>query len=202
MRTYTTPFGLIRNFESQFERDGMGGYLYRLEGRGKPIPVGAGERQRFVSQYASRIFLLWGAMMLAVVLFFYHFYSGVMHSTTVLPSSVIFSDPLLYAGLSAIVVPTLLLMRWLRRAPARALAGRAPVGPELTRDEARARVFGKMSYAQLALIALIGAWSFEYIADGYWDRRWIFMPPLVVLVAAVQAFRKWRFERLRPGSSR
>ena len=52
------------------------------------------------------------------------------------------------------------------------------------------------------LIALIGAWSFEDIADGYWDRRWIFMPPLVVLVAAVQAFRKWRFERLRPGSSR
>ncbi len=66
MRTYTTPFGLIRNFESQFERDGMGGYLYRLEGKGKPIPVGAGERQRFVSQYASRIFLLWGAMMVAV----------------------------------------------------------------------------------------------------------------------------------------
>jgi hypothetical protein len=66
VRTYTTPFGLIRNFESQFERDGTGGYLYRLEGRGKPSPVGAGERQRFVSQYASRIFLLWGAMMLAV----------------------------------------------------------------------------------------------------------------------------------------
>jgi hypothetical protein len=43
VRTYTTPLGLIRNFESQFERDGMGGYLYRLEGKGKPIPVGAGE---------------------------------------------------------------------------------------------------------------------------------------------------------------
>jgi hypothetical protein len=198
MRTYTTPLGLIRTFEDQFEEDGVGGYLYRLNGKGRPIPVGSGERRRFINQYASRIFLLWATMMIAALLLFYHFYSGVIHSTTVLPSSVIFSDPFFYAGLSAIVLPTYALMRWLRGAPARALKGRASIGPEPTSDEVRANALRRITYPDLALIALVGAGSYSYIADGHWDRRWIFVPPVIVLVAAVQAFRKWRFERLHP----
>jgi hypothetical protein len=192
-----TPLGLICNFERQFEEDGMGGYVYRLGGTGRPIPVGVGERRRFVSQYATRVFLTWGAMLIAALLFFLHFYSGVLHSTTVLPSSVIFRDPFFYAGMIAILLPPTALLWWFRGAPERALKDRAG-GPEPTRDERRALFFRKLSYGRLALTGLVGAWSYEYIARGDWDRRWIFMPPLIVAVAAVQAFRKWRFARLYP----
>ena len=59
----------------------------------------------------------------------------------------------------------------------------------------RAIYFKKFSYGQLALIALVGGGSVEYIIDGHWDRRWLFVPPTIVLITAVQAFRKWRFER-------
>jgi hypothetical protein len=137
-------------------------------------------------------------MMMAAVLFFYHFYSAVLHSTKVLPSSIIFSDPFFYAGLCVIVLPPYALMNWLRGTPARALKDRAAIDPGRTKDEVRAIAFRRMNYPQLALIALVGGGSYSYIADGHWDRRWIFVPPLVVLAAAVQAFRKWRFERRHP----
>ena len=71
-----------------------------------------------------------------------------------------------------------------------------------TKDEMRAITFRKVTYGKLALIALVGGVSYgrtaDYIAEGYLDRRWIFLPPLLVLAATVQVFRKWRFERLYP----
>jgi hypothetical protein len=197
MRSYTGPLGLIRIFEAQFEEDGTGGYLYRRNAREKPIPVGADERRRFIDRYAARIFPLWGGMLCAALGAFFYFYWPVIRSSTHSPS-VIFSDPYFYAGSAAIILPTYALMRWLQGAPARALKNRDPVGQERTGDEMRALRFRSMSYPQLALIALVGGGSYTYITDGHWDRRWMFVPPLVVLVTAVQAFRKWRFERLHP----
>jgi len=198
MGTYRTPLALIRNFESQFEEDGNGGYVYRLRGKGRPIPVGAAERRRFIDQYAWRIFLIWGAMLIALMLFFLTFYWRVVTTSKVLPSSVIFSDPFFYEGFILIGLPATTLMYWLGEAPARALRDRASIGPEPTAEEKRAIAFRNKSYGNLALIALVGGASYEYIADGHWDPRWIVVPVAVVLVAAVQAFRKWRFERLHP----
>ena len=193
------PLGLIRPFEAQFEADGNGGYVYRLRGKGRPIPVGAGERRRFIDQYASRVLLIWGAMFATFNLFFLTFYWKVVTTPSkVLPSSIIFSDPFFYEGLILIVLPASTLMYWLGEAPARALRDRASIGPEPTAEEKRAIAFRNKSYGNLALIALVGGASYEYIADGHWDPRWIVVPVAVVLVAAVQAFRKWRFERLHP----
>ena len=194
MRGYRTPLGLISRFEDQFEADGRGGYIYRLNGNGRPIPVGRDERVRFIGQYASRIVLVWGAMMVALMLFFLTFYWKVVTTSKVLPSSVIFSDPFFYEGIILIGLPATTLIYWLGEAPARALKDRAALGPEPSRDEKRAIRFGKLSYRQLALLALVGGSSYEYIAHDNWDRRWVFVPVLAVAVPAVQAFRKWRFE--------
>ena len=201
MGRYSSLFRMMKGFETQFEADGKGGYVYRLRGKGRPIPVSDGERRRFIDQYFSRIVPIYGAMLAATMMFFLIFYGRVLHSSMVLPSKVIFSDPFFYEGMILIALPIIVLMYWLAEAPARALKGRAAIGPEPTRDEKRAIGFRKMSYGRMALIALVGGGSYRFILDGYWDRRWFFMPPLIVSVVAVQAFRKWRFERLHPDLS-
>jgi hypothetical protein len=160
------------------------------------MQAGTGERRRFIAQYVWRIFLLWGAMMVAALLFFFFFFGRIVRSATVPPSTLILSDPLFYGGLGIIVLPASALMYWLGGAPARTFRGRDSLGPEPTKNEVRAVSFRKMSYQRLAFVALVGGASYAYIARGEWDRRWMVIPPLIVLFAAVQAFRKWRFERL------
>lgn len=192
---YSTPRGFIDRFENQFESDGHGAYIYRLRGKGRPIPVGRDERRRFIRQYASRIFLVWGAMLIGLMLFFLAFYWKIVTTpSAVLPSTMIFSDPFFYAGVIIIGLPATTLIYWLGEAPARALKDRTPLGPEPTRDEKRAIALRKLSYGRLAAIALVGGGSYQYIAHDHWDRRWIFVPILLVAAPAVQAFRKWRVE--------
>ena len=191
--------GMIRNFESQFEVSGDGEYLYRLNGKGKPIPVNRLERSRFIAQYVSRALLVQAIMMAAGTAFFFAFLYKAVASAKATPGREILSDPMFYAGTAAILLPAWALLRWVWGAPARALAERASVGEARTTDEMRALAFRRMTYSRLAFVAAIGVGSFDYIADGYWDRQWAFVPPLLVSVAAVQAFRKWRFERRHPG---
>jgi hypothetical protein len=197
------PLRDVRNFESQFEEDGNGGYIYRLRGKGRPIPVGAGERRRFIDQYASRMFVIWAAMFAAFNFFFLTFYWKVVTTPAkVLPSSVIFSDPLFYEGLILIVLPASTLMFWLGEAPARALKNRASIGPEPTREEKRALVFRKISYGRLTLIAVLALyWPIASPQHNYLRHRedpWNLISALVLLVLVAHAFRKWRFERRHP----
>jgi hypothetical protein len=198
MGTYRGIIGQLVGFERQFEDDGDGAYVYRLRGKGRPIRVSREERGRFVSQYGWRVLAIEVAMWAALLTFFFKFYWRIVLTSKVLPSKVIFSDPFFYAGMVLIVLPAATLLYWVAEAPARALSDRPGLGPEPTRDEKRAIGFRQFGYGQLALVAMIGAASYKYLADGDWDRHWIFMPPLVVSVAAMQAFRKWRFERRHP----
>ena len=196
---FSSPARLVSKFESQFEEDGNGGYVYRLRGKGRPIPVGAVERRHFVAQYAFRVFLIWGAMFAAFSLFVLTFYWKVITTAAnVLPSSVIFSDPFFYEGLILTVLPASTLMFWLGEAPARALRDRASIGPEPTHDQKQAIAFRKTSYFYLAFLAMIGGASALNIAGRALDPRWMVVPALIVLVATVQIFRKWRFERRHP----
>jgi hypothetical protein len=198
---------MICNFESQFEEDGLGGYVYRLRGKGRPIPVGAGERRRFVNQYAWRISLIWGAMFIALNIFFVTFYWKVMTTpSTVLPSKVIFSDPFLYEGFILIGLPATTLMYWLGEAPARALKDRASIDPEPTPDEKRAIGFRKITYGKLTLVALLALyWPIASPGHNFLEHGadpWTLVSALVMLVVAVQAFRKWSFERRHPQTLR
>ena len=200
---FSSPVRLARSFESQFEEDGNGGYVYRLRGSGRPIPVGAGERRRFIEQYASRMLILWVTMAAAFHLFMLTFYWGVMTTPSkVLPSEVIFRDPFLYEGLILIVLPVSTLMYWLGEAPARALKDRASIGPEPTRDEKRAIAFRKITYVRLALVAMLSLyWPIASPRHNFLQHRddpWNLVSALVVLVVIAQGFRKWRFERRHP----
>lgn len=176
-------------FRDQFEDDGNGGFIYRLWRRGRPISVTADERTKFVNRYTRGLIVLYGLALTGGVTFF-AFYWQFLHPANVLPSP----DPRLWIGFIFSTLPFFLILQWIGYAPARALKSRPSIGPEPSRAEVQADKFSRITYGNLALTALAGASSYIYIAHGHWDRRWIFVPPLVVLVAAVQAFRKWRFE--------
>ena len=198
MTMLSTGRGVTRRFESQFEDDGLGGYQYRLNGKGPAIHVSAEERSRFVTQFVTRAYLSQGVMVAASSTLFFAFIYRRVSSATHPTEDLILSNPLFYAGIAVTILPTLALTYWFWWAPARALKGRAVLGPERAKDEVRALNFRRMTYGRLAITALLGAWSYEYIAKGEWDRHWVFMPPLIVTLAVVQAFRKWRFERAHP----
>src|SRR4051794_38933533 len=176
-------------FESQFEPTDEGGYLYRQNWKAAAIPVSAQERDTLARQYAVRIYLVLSFMVIAItVLLCVLFLRTSTYAAGQVPPAQIF------AGMVVISLVATGMLEWIYRAPSRALKRRPAVERERTREEVRAISFRRMTYQRLGLTALIGAGSYTYIAHGDWDRRWVVVPPFVVLVAAVQAFRKWRFE--------
>ena len=191
-----TPFGMIANFERQFDQEGPDRYLFRQGGSGAPIQVSERERIRFINQFTSKVFLLFALQLTAIgALLLYFVWNAYRTNPSTLPSEVIFSNPLFYVGLAAIGVPSALLYRWFWNTPSRALEGRAAVGAALTPKEHRAASFRQVTYGHLLLVAVIGVGTFGYIRDGYWGRRWVFVSVLLVVVPIVQAVRKWLAER-------
>src|SRR4051812_27298857 len=104
-----------QSFEAQFEADGDGRYLYRRNSKGEPIPVTAEERERFVSEYVRRMWLIRIATAVALCVVV-----GFVLPHSVRPSGV-FSDPLFYGALVLIAVPSVAMMYWAGSAPAREL---------------------------------------------------------------------------------
>jgi len=185
------------NFEAQFEVAGETGYLYRHNQKGEAIPVTAEDRDRFISQYVRRIRLILGSMMVVLLGFF-----GVVVWRAVATDSEL-SDVLIYVGIGAITVVAIGLMYWVRGAPARELQGRTPIAGERSTEEMQAILFKKISYPQLAGVALMGAilpFTLRSHPDVFhgWARLWLLFGAVIVVVAAVQAFRKWRFETDHP----
>lgn len=185
------------SFEAQFEVSGENRYLYRRNQKGEPIPVTSGERDRFIRQYVRRIWFILGSMMAVLVAFI-----GVVIWRAAVTNSEI-PDIAIYVGIGAITVAAIGLMYWVRGAPARGLEGRSPVGRERTTEEVRAILFKKISYGQLAGVAVMGAilpFTLRSHPDLFhgWGRLWLVFGAAIVLVAAVQAFRKWRFEAEHP----
>jgi hypothetical protein len=188
---------LRETFEAQFEAAGEERYLYRRNQKGEPIPVTAEERDRFVREFGWRIRLVMGGMIVGLLGFW-----GVLIWWTVsrqedLPRA------RMYAGTIIIAVAVTGLMYWVRGAPARELDGRSSVGRERSAEEMRAIFFRKITYGRLAGVAAVGAGialsraTRENIFVG-WHRFWLVLGAAAVLIAAVQAFRKWRFESEHP----
>jgi hypothetical protein len=191
---------LRENFEAQFEAAGEGRYFYRRNQKGEPIPVSAEERERFVRQYVKRIWLVLSGMMAVLFAFMVLFVWLTVATNSEL------SDVQLYLGIGVISVIAIGLMYWVRGAPARELEGRTPVGRERSTDEMRAIFFQKISYGQLATAAGFGVilpfmQTFgRHPVDVFhgWGRLWLVLGAALVLLAAVQAFRKWRFDNQHP----
>ena len=182
------------SFDAQFEAADGGRLLYRRNQKGEPIPVSTAERERFVQQYVRRVWLILGGMMIGLLAF-----TGIVIWRTVATNSEL-PDLLIYIGTAAIAVVGIGLMYWVRGAPARELIGRTPIGRERTRDEMRKLMLQKMSYGQLAAVAFAGAiLPFTLRSQGDilhgWGRLWLAFGAALVLLAGIQAFRKWRLDR-------
>lgn len=180
-------------FGTQFKPDGMG-FIYRMSRRGAAFRVSAEERDRFVADFRRwhrrSIAGMTAGFLAAVVLSF--FVATQFDESYALP---------LLAGWSVAVmgIYALLLHRaW--RAPVRALSRRTPEGAPLTRSEIREMTLNSVSYGMLAMAAftgvvIVGINAFKYDVWHGWGRLW--WSPAIVLggLSAIQALRKWRFER-------
>jgi len=206
-RQYTVTMSLSgsvdrmrESFEAQFEPAGDNRYLYRRNQKGEPIPVTGEERDRFSRNYLRQIWFILGGMTVALLGF-----GGLILWWTVWINSEL-PDVSLYIGLGVITATAIALMYWVRGGPARALEGRTPVGRERTKDEMRAILFKKLSYGQLAAVVAVGAilpFTLRSRPDVFrgWGRLWLVYGAAIILIAAVQAFRKWRFESEHPSDT-
>jgi hypothetical protein len=182
-------------FADQFEPDGDG-YLYRRSQKGAPIHVSAEERQRFIDDYARRLrYSMWGivgGLMVVIALSLW----WTLSTASELP------DAAMYVAIGAVAVACVAYAMWIRGAPARELARRTPVGRERTPEEMRRVLLARTTYGHLAALALTAAIfpftlrSQQHLLHG-WSRLWLGFSAIVIMLAAVAAFRKWRMERGR-----
>lgn len=184
---------MVNLFADQFQLDGDK-YLYRKGMKAAPIRVAKVERDDFVETYRRHARIGFWVMLLALILL----------STLMIGVSMSNDAVDVETGTYAIVGFVSALYLWLNfhawNAPHRALRHRATTGAALTKQEVRRITFDKISYGQLAGVG-VGSLYFVWIA---WDehggfigrgRFWLGLAGLMLLVAVVQAFRKWRHSR-------
>lgn len=183
-------------FADQFMPSDGGDYIYRRSGKGEAVRVSAAERDLFVADFAR---------------FLRRSTWGVFAATIALIAALVFLAPVtgrgqdqmpMTVGIGAIVASFLVVSHrgWTR--PARALARRAVVARALTGEEARRLALSKITYGQLALSVLMAGMLAVNHSPGRgmphgWDALWLAAAALMVAVAAMQAFRKWRYDRGR-----
>ena len=102
----------------------------------------------------------------------------------------------MWGGIAAILLPFMMIFYWAWGAPLRELERRTPEGLALTKDEARALAFSKITYGQLALAALMAmglVWKMSTKIDVFhgFGLVWLFFGAASVILASVQAIRKW-----------
>jgi hypothetical protein len=181
-------------FADQFEQDGSG-FIYRRSQKGAAIRVSADERSRFIDEYNRNLGRATWIMYpsIAVVLV------GLV-VVPVLGGFNVPQQPLIVGGIVVALVPFVAYYKWAWGAPAREIAGRTPVAGERSPDEVHRLQFQRVTYGQLAIAAFAGL-ILPFIESSHgnvlsgWNRIWLVVGGALVLLAAVQACRKWRFEQ-------
>jgi hypothetical protein len=183
---------LLAAFTLQFEKTGSG-WEFRRYGRGAAIPVSDAEHEAFVAAFIRRIrHLSWGLMGSVAILAL-----GMAIAAGIIPGPA----PYAAAGVLGAGGFILFMIAWFQTfaAPSAALARRTPVAGALSKDEARERAFSRMSWGQLALVpfaaavmTIPGRGMNMWVGSGRW---FLVAPAALLLLTAVQAFRKWRLER-------
>lgn len=182
-----------QSFADQF-LEAEDGYVYRKSQKGPPIRVTRQERDLFVAQFGKTIrYTMWavipGTLGLILLLAW-------LTPSADSPSA----DYGVWMGVAAFMLPLVAIILAAWTAPSRHLRDRTPEGSPLSRDEARELAFFKISYLQLAAGALVGivlASDFITASEplrGHQLMKGIF-GSLLIPLALVQTFRKWRESR-------
>lgn len=179
-------------FSAQFEAQ-KDYYLYRKYNQQAPIRVSASERDAFIDGYNCYLrysfwIMMGGIAVLAIVVCLYIWDFG--------------SEPTPFAGfaiIAAILVISVAGQYWAFDAPMRALRGRGNEGEARSPEEFKRLGFTKLSYRQLAAtagFAVVLLFKLDRSRDLFsgWNLVFVVMAAGLIIVAAVQAFRKWRFE--------
>lgn len=179
-------------FAQRFEADGDG-YIFRRNLRAAPVRISAAERDEAVNAFGWSYWWLFGGLLIAIVLL-------VVSLVLLNPTDEPVGDGPLYAGLAIIIA--LFVLVWMRvwSAPARRFSHKAVAGPERSRAEARKMGLAQISWSNLALVPVMAV---IVIYKGFnrtdpnvgWGRLWLVTGGGLVLLAAIQAIRKWRAER-------
>jgi len=181
--------GLSATFADQFEPDGAN-FIYRRHMTGPAFRVSAAEREAFIHAYQRRMRISLSSLVAAVVILIV---LGVGLIPDLEGSE---ADFAYYALLGITILAILVIVRWAWNAPARDLDRRTPMAPALSKDEARRLTFARISYAKLAAVAIVAAaLAVGRATDEDGSALWLAVAVGLPLLAAVQAFRKWRFER-------
>jgi hypothetical protein len=180
-------------FADQFSDDGHS-FIYRRYQKGVPVRVSKLERDRFVAAFNKRIrYGMWSIVPATVGL--------ILLLAWLIPDA---DSPAAqiatWGGIAAILLPFVAIFYWAWGAPSRELERRTPEGPALSKEEARALAFSKITYGQLALAALMGVglvWKMSTEIDVFHGSGlvWLVFGGALVLLAGVQAIRKWSFSQ-------
>jgi len=182
-----------QTFAKQFERDGSN-FIYRRSQKGEAIRVSPDERNKFIEEFDRNVrrakWIIYVGLSLIL--------GGIIAFSLFRPTDL--SQGVIIIAIGLAMIPYFAFYRWAWTAPARELGGRTPIAGERPSDEVRRIRFQDMTYGQLAgaafggvMIPFIGS-SGQNVLSG-WNRLWLVFGGAVVLLAAVQAFRKWRFEQ-------
>ena len=183
-------------FADQFEPEADGNFVYRRNRSGPAIRVWPHERDQFVDDFVTARTWAGRAMSVALIVL-------------VLAATVIFSnanspDVDLFIGIGVVIIAVGFagFWRWAWAAPARALAGRPQLAPQLEKSAARRENLRRMNWGQFvwsSLVLLIGevwvATKIDLLAG--WHRLILLAGVVCFALIFWRMWQKWQADRLK-----
>jgi len=199
---YPDPTRAQRLFAEQFEPNGEG-YLYRRSRKAAGIRVTSEERDRFVREFVDKLrgsqwvlYAATGILMIGLVV--------LAKSRSAISLSSVPSLIGIVAAALVLSIPYAARCWWIFGAPARELRGRAPVVAKRSPEEIRDYRLEKLTWGHLGLATLVSAFLAlprvrrEQLFPG-WNHFAFWTAMVLFVLVAIQAFRKWRFDRRNDG---
>ena len=179
-----------QRFADQFTEE-SGRLVYRKSLIGPPVELAPAERDSFVARFNKDLgrlqFAFVAVLIIAVV--------GGAVAAVVWNWDVSAWEFLV--PVAVLMVPYVLIWRRIWAAPALALAGRAVVGQQRSKDEVRREMLQKMTWGRIAsggAVSLLALWRVHW-DQSLWrgdNLMWLALAVLVLAAVAVAAIRKYR----------
>lgn len=183
-------------FADQFELTDDGNFLYRRNRSGPAIKVWPHERDEFVNDFITA--RTWGTrgMIAAVIVLVV---SAVAIFTDANSPS---SDEFIWIGSGIIVAGFTVFLKWMWKAPTRALAERQQLAPKLEKVVARQANLQRMKWGQFAwagiMLLIGGVWIATKInLLAGWHRLILLAGFLYLVLLVLRMWQKWEVERNR-----